>query len=47
MPSWKEEDPEMLKNMVKDVNTNQVEVEEVLSDEIYYYSREKGELEKL
>ena len=47
VPSWKEEDPEMLKNMVKDVNTNQVEVEEVLSDEIYYYSREKGELDKL
>ena len=33
-----------LKRMVKEVNENQVEEEEILSYEVYYYDREKEAL---
>lgn len=36
--------PEELKNMVQEVNNTQVSREEILSYEIYFYSREKDEL---
>ena len=36
---------EELRNMVKSINEQQVEPEERLSDNIYYFSREKGSLE--
>ena len=36
---------EDLRNMVRNVNAEQVEPEERLSDNVYYFDREKGLLE--
>lgn len=44
LPAQGDEDEEGLKNMVREVNETQVEREEVLSDSVYYYNRETGEL---
>ena len=44
LPAQGDEDKEGLKRMVCEVNETQVEREEVLSDSVYYYSQEKGEL---
>ena len=41
LPFHKNIDRESLKKLVKDVNYTQVAPEEVLSDQVYYYSREK------
>lgn len=39
------EDAEGLRNMVKDVNRTQLDPEEILSDQVYYYSRENGKVQ--
>ena len=39
-----EEDIHLLKRMVREVNATQVLPEEVLSDSVYYFDREKGEI---
>ncbi len=39
------EDTDVLKNMVKDVNRTQLAPEEVLSDQVYRYSRKDGRVE--
>lgn len=44
LPVQGDEDSEAFKRMVKEVNETQVEKEEVLSDSVYYYSREREEL---
>ena len=44
LPVQGDEDEEGLKKMVREVNETQVEREEVLSDSVYYYNRETGEL---
>ncbi len=44
LPAQRDEDEDGLKNMVREVNETQVEREEVLSDSVYYYNRETGEL---
>lgn len=41
LPDHNEEDPEQLKAMVRDVNRTQLEPEEVLSDNLYYFDRLK------
>lgn len=38
---------EAFRQIVKEMNGEQVEWEEVLSDSVYYYDREKGKLEKI
>lgn len=38
-------DPDALRNMVKEVNRTQVEPEEVLSDQVYHYSRKSDRVE--
>lgn len=38
------EEPDKLREMVREVNTEQVEPQEVLSDSVYYYDREKKAL---
>lgn len=42
-----EQDADELLEMVKEVNTTQVSDEEVLSDNVYYYDREKNEVKAL
>lgn len=42
-----EQDADELLEMVKEVNTTQVSNEEVLSDNVYYYDREKNEVKAL
>ena len=44
LPVQGDEDEEGLKRMVCEVNETQVEREEVLSDSVYYYSREREKL---
>lgn len=39
------DDADALRNMVKDVNRTQLAPEEVLSDQVYYYSRKNGKVE--
>lgn len=39
VPDRGEEEPGRLKDMVREVNTTQVEEEEILSDAVYYYNR--------
>lgn len=39
------EDSDVLRNMVKDVNRTQLDLEEVLSDQVYHYSRKRGKVE--
>ncbi len=39
------DDADVLRNMVKDVNRTQLAPEEVLSDQVYYYSRKRGRVE--
>lgn len=38
------EDANGLRNMVKDVNRTQLDPEEILSDQVYYYSRKNGKV---
>ena len=38
------EDPRFLKEMVREVNATQVLPEEILSEHVYYYDREKREV---
>ncbi len=42
MPDTGDEDPDMLKKLIHEVNETQVAPEERLSDELYYYDREVG-----
>lgn len=44
IPVKNEMPPAELSDMVKDVNSSQLSREEILSDHIYYYSRENGQL---
>lgn len=44
LPAQGDEDCEVLKKMVLEVNETQVEREEVLSNSVYYYNRKKEEL---
>lgn len=44
IPAKNHSSPDELSDMVKDVNTSQLSREEILSDHIYYYSRESGQL---
>ena len=39
MPDYGREDPGQLRSMIWDVNRNQLEPEEVLSNSLYYYER--------
>ena len=41
---WREDDICKLKEMVHDINRNEVSMTDVLSDNIYRYSREKDEI---
>ena len=45
LPDTKAMDVEALRDMVKSVNTSEVRPEEVLSDNVYHYSRETGLVE--
>ncbi|MGN0325820.1 MAG: DUF5688 family protein [Lachnospiraceae bacterium] len=38
------ENPEVLKDMVRDVNGTQLAPEEILSDQVYYFSRKSGKI---
>lgn len=44
IPARNHSSPDELSDMVKDVNSSQLSREEILSDHIYYYSRENGQL---
>jgi len=44
VPVWIGDDINGMKSMVKEINRTQVEVEEVLSDEIYYFDRLSGKI---
>lgn len=44
VPVWIGDDLAGMKSMVKEINSTQVEVEEVLSDEIYYFDRLSGKI---
>lgn len=44
IPAKSHSSPDELSDMVKDVNSSQLSREEVLSDHIYYFSRENGQL---
>ncbi len=45
LPAYQDADRQSLRDMVCEINRSQVEPEEVLSDSVYYYSREEGKLE--
>lgn len=47
VPERKEFCGEAFRQMVEEINREQVEWEDVLSDSVYYYDREKGKLEKI
>jgi len=47
MPDIKGCDGEYFRMMVKEINANEVKEEEVLSDSVYFYSRERDNLEML
>lgn len=44
LPAFGDEDEEELRSMVRETNESHVEPEEVLSDSVYYYERETGEI---
>lgn len=44
IPAKSHSSPDELSDMVKDVNSSQLSREEILSDHIYYFSRENGQL---
>lgn len=44
IPATNQNTPSELSDMVKDVNASQLSREEILSDHIYYFSRESGQL---
>lgn len=44
IPAKNPSSPDELSDMVKDVNSSQLSREEILSDHIYYFSRESGQL---
>ncbi|MCM1090217.1 MAG: DUF5688 family protein [Butyrivibrio sp.] len=45
MPESEVDDPQMLMDMVREVNTTQVEPEEILSDHLYFYKRRENRVE--
>ncbi len=47
VPASSGADPEMLLNMVKEVNATQLAPDEFLADSVYFYSREDGQIRKV
>ncbi len=47
LPDAHQDSPEQLKNMIKEINETQVEPEDVLSDNLYYYDRKEGKIRLL
>lgn len=45
MPESAVDDPEVLRDMVREVNATQVEPEEILSDNLYFYQRQENRVE--
>ena len=47
VPTAPETGPEMLKDIVSDINRTQVAPDEILADSVYFYSRKRDTLEWL
>lgn len=47
LPDIHQDSPEQLKSMIKEINDTQVEPEEVLSDNLYYYDRKEDKIRLL